>query len=208
MTIKDGSVQALLDELAGSSATPGGGSAAALAGAMGAALLNMVCNLTIGKKQFASVEDELRGVLEEAEALRRQLTSLADADTRAFERVMAAYRLPKETEEERATHQAAIQRALQAATQVPLETAAACATVVKLTARVIAKVNPNVLSDAGTAALLAEAGLRGAQLNVGINLASIRDPDFVQEKQKHLAQVLSGVTQEKERVFSYVLEHY
>jgi formiminotetrahydrofolate cyclodeaminase len=208
MTIKDWSVQALLDELAGSSATPGGGSAAALAGAMGAALLNMVCNLTIGKKQFAAVEDELRGVLEEAGALRRQLTSLADADTRAFDRVMAAYRLPKETEEERATRQAAIQRALQAATQVPLETAAACATVVKLTARVIAKVNPNALSDAGTAALLAEAGLRGAQLNVGINLTSIRDPDFVQEKQKHLTQVLSGVTQEKERVFSYVLEHY
>jgi formiminotetrahydrofolate cyclodeaminase len=208
MTIRDGSVQALLDELAGSSATPGGGSAAALAGAMGAALLNMVCNLTISKKQFAAVEDELRGVLEEAEALRRQLTSLADADTRAFDRVMAAYRLPKETEEERATRQAAIQRALQAATQVPLETAAACATVVKLTARVIAKVNPNALSDAGTAALLAEAGLRGAQLNVGINLTSIRDPDFVQEKQKGLNQVLSGATQEKERVFSYVLEHY
>jgi formiminotetrahydrofolate cyclodeaminase len=208
MTIKDGSVQALLDELAGSSATPGGGSAAALAGAMGAALLSMVCNLTIGKKQFAAVEDELRGVLEEAEALRRQLTGLADADTRAFDRVMAAYRLPKETEEERATRQAAIQRALQAATQVPLETAATCAAIVKLTARVIAKVNPNALSDAGTAALLAEAGLRGAQLNVGINLTSIRDPDFVQEKQKGLNQVLSGATQEKERVFSYVVEHY
>jgi formiminotetrahydrofolate cyclodeaminase len=208
MTIKDGSVQALLDELAGSSATPGGGSAAALAGAMGAALLSMVCKLTIGKKQFAAVEDELRGVLEEAEALRRQLTGLADADTRAFDRVMAAYRLPKETEEERATRQAAIQRALQAATQVPLETAATCAAIVKLTARVIAKVNPNALSDAGTAALLAEAGLRGAQLNVGINLTSIRDPDFVQEKQKGLNQVLSGATQEKERVFSYVVEHY
>lgn len=208
MTIKDGSVQALLDELAGSSATPGGGSAAALAGAMGAALLSMVCNLTIGKKQFAAVEDELRGVLEEAEALRRQLTSLADADTRAFDRVMAAYRLSKETEEERAARQAAIQRALQSATQVPLETAAACATIVKLTAQVIAKVNPNALSDAGTAALLAEAGLRGAQLNVGINLTSIRDPDFVQEKQKGLNQVLSGATQEKERVFSYVVEHY
>jgi formiminotetrahydrofolate cyclodeaminase len=207
MAIKDGSVQALLDELAGSSATPGGGSAAALAGAMGAALLSMVCNLTIGKKQFVAVEDELRGVLEEAEALRRQLTSLAEADTRAFDRVMAAYRRPKETEEEQASRQAAIQRALQGATQVPLETAAACAAIIKLTAQVIAKVNPNALSDAGTAALLAEAGLRGAQLNVGINLGSIRDPKFVQEKQKHLTQVLSGASQEKDRVFSYVLEH-
>lgn len=207
MAIKDGSVQALLDELAGSSATPGGGSAAALAGAMGAALLSMVCNLTIGKKQFVAVEDELRGVLEEAEALRRQLTSLAEADTRAFDRVMAAYRRPKETEEEQASRQAAIQRALQGATQVPLETAAACAAIIKLTAQVIAKVNPNALSDAGTAALLAEAGLRGAQLNVDINLGSIRDPKFVQEKQKHLTQVLSGASQEKDRVFSYVLEH-
>jgi formiminotetrahydrofolate cyclodeaminase len=135
------------------------------------------------------------------------LTSLAEADTRAFDRVMAAYRRPKETEEEQASRQAAIQRALQGATQVPLETAAACAAIIKLTAQVIAKVNPNALSDAGTAALLAEAGLRGAQLNVGINLGSIRDPKFVQEKQKHLTQVLSGASQEKDRVFSYVLEH-
>jgi formiminotetrahydrofolate cyclodeaminase len=207
MAIKDGSVQALLDELAGSSATPGGGSAAALAGAMGAALLSMVCNLTIGKKQFVAVEAELRGVLEETEALRRQLTGLADADTRAFEQVMAAYRRPKGTEEEQAGRQAAIQRALQGATQVPLETAAACAAIIKLTAQVIAKVNPNALSDAGSAALLAEAGLRGAQLNVGINLSSIRDSKFVQEKQKHLTQVLSGASQEKDRVFSYVLGH-
>ncbi|MEJ2555387.1 MAG: cyclodeaminase/cyclohydrolase family protein [Anaerolineae bacterium] len=207
MAIKDGSVQGLLDELAGSSATPGGGSAAALTGAMGAALLSMVCNLTIGKKQFAAVQDELRGVLEEAEALRRQLTSLADADTRAFDQVMAAYRRPKRTEEEKAARQAAIQQALQGATQVPLETAVACAAIIKLTAQVIAKVNPNALSDAGSAALLAEAGLRGAQLNVRINLGSIRDPKFVQEKQKHLAQVLSGASQEKDRVFSYVLEH-
>jgi formiminotetrahydrofolate cyclodeaminase len=207
MAIKDGSVQALLDELAGSSATPGGGSAAALAGAIGAALLSMVCNLTIGKKQFVAVEDELRGVLEEAEALRHQLTNLADADTRAFDQVMAAYRRPKETKEEQASRQAAIQRALQGATQVPLETAAACAAIIKLTAQVIAKVNPNALSDAGTAALLAEAGLRGAQLNVGINLGSIHDPKFVKEKQKDLTQVLSGASQEKDRVFSYVLEH-
>jgi formiminotetrahydrofolate cyclodeaminase len=139
--------------------------------------------------------------------LRRQLTNLADADTRAFDQVMAAYRRPKETEEEQASRQAAIQRALQGATQVPLETAAACAAIVKLTAQVIAKVNPNALSDAGTAALLAEAGLRGAQLNVGINLGSIRDPNFVQEKQKDLTQVLSGASQEKDRVFSYVSEH-
>ena len=207
MAITDNRIRFLLEELAGPSATPGGGSASALAGAMGAALLSMVCNLTIGKKRFADVEDELRDVLKEAEALRYQLTNLADADTHAFDQVMAAYRLPRETQKEQAARQTAIQVALQGAAQVPLETATACASVVKLSAQVIAKINPNALSDAGAGALLAEAGLKGAQLNVAINLAAIHDSDFVQEKQRDLNKVLSGANQEKERVFAYVLEH-
>ena len=207
MTIADERVQVFLEKLAGPSATPGGGSAAALAGAMGAALVGMVCNLTVGKKRFADVEDELRGVLDETETVRRELTNLADADTQAFDQVMAAYRLPKETQEEQTARQAAIQAALRQATQIPLETAIACAAVLKLTAQVIAIINPNVLSDAGAAALLAEAGLRGAQLNVAINLADIQDPIFVEETQQQLDRVLSGVQQEKESVFAYVLEH-
>ncbi len=207
MAIKDQKIQVLLEELAGPSATPGGGSAAALAGAMGAALLSMVCNLTIGKRRFADVEDELRTVLEEAEALRRRLASLADADMDAFDQVMAAYRLPKETQDQQAARQLAIQAALQGATQVPLETARACADVLKQAARVTAKINPNALSDAGAAALLAEAGLRAAQLNVVINLAAIQDPDYAREKQQDLNRVLSGADQAKERVLAYVLEH-
>lgn len=207
MTLKDKSIQGFLEELAGSSATPGGGSAAALAGAMGAALVSMVCRLTIGKKRFADVENEMRGALEEAEALRARLTDLAEADTRAFDHVMGAYRLPKETQEEQVTRQAAIQAALRGATQVPLETARACASVVKLAAQVIARINPNALSDAGAAALLAEAGLKGAQLNVAINLADIHDPILVGETREDLHRIVSGTEQEKESVFSYVLEH-
>jgi formiminotetrahydrofolate cyclodeaminase len=207
MTLKDKSIQGFLEELAGSSATPGGGSAAALAGAMGAGLVSMVCRLTIGKKRFADVEDEMRGVLQEAEALRARLAELAEADTRAFDRVMGAYRLPKETQEEQAARQAAIQAALQGATQVPLETARACASVVRLAAQVIAEINPNALSDAGAAALLAEAGLKGAQLNVVINLADIHDPILVAETREDLRRIVSGTDQEKERVFAYVLEH-
>ncbi len=207
MAHKDKRVQVILEELASSSATPGGGSAAALAGAMGAGLVGMVCRLTIGRKRFAAVEDELRGVLNEAEALRLRLTNLADADTQAFDQVMAAYRLPKETQTEQAARQTAIQSALQGATQVPLETARACGTVVKLAAKVIENINPNALSDAGAAALLAEAGLKGAQLNVAINLADIHDPIFIQETQEDLRIILSGTDQEKERVFAYVLEH-
>ncbi len=207
MAIKDKSVVGLLGELASSSATPGGGSAAALAGAMGAALVSMVCSLTIGKKRFAEVEGELRSVLEQAETLRLQLTDLADADTQAFDQVMAAYRLAKETPEEQAIRRAAIQAGLQQATQVPVETAGACVAVLKLAAKIIGNINPNALSDAGAAALLAEAGLRAAQLNVAVNLAGIRDLAFKQEKQRVLNEFLSGAAQEKDRVFSYVLEH-
>ena len=90
-------------------------------------MVGMVCNLTVGKKRFTDVEDDLRGVLDETETLRQRLTSLANADTQAFDQVMAAYRLPKETQEEQTARQAAIQAALRQATQVPLETAVACA---------------------------------------------------------------------------------
>jgi formiminotetrahydrofolate cyclodeaminase len=206
MAHKDKRVQVFLEELAATSATPGGGSAAALAGAMGAGLVSMVCRLTIGRKHFADLEDELRAVLEEAETLRVRLTELADADSEAFDQVMAAYRLPKETQEEGAARQAAIQAALQGATQVPLETARACATVVVLATQVIEKINPNALGDAGAAALLAEAGLKVAQLNVAINLTDIHDPVFVRETHEGLRGILAGAGEAKERVFAYVLD--
>jgi formiminotetrahydrofolate cyclodeaminase len=200
MDIKGSSIQAFLDELAGPSATPGGGAAAALAGAISAALLGMVCNLTIGRPRFAAAEDDLRAALAEAETLRRQLAALAEADTHAFNQVMAAYRLPQDGDKE-----AAIQSALKQATQVPLETAIACAAALRLVGRVIARINPNALSDAGTAALLAEAGLRGAQFNVAVNLAGIQDAGFVQEARQALARALEGAEQERERVVAYVL---
>jgi len=207
MAHKDKQVQVFLDELGSSSATPGGGSAAALAGAMGAGLVGMACRLTIGRKRFADVEDELRGVLDEAEALRLRLTDLANADSQAFDQVMAAYRLPKQTRTEKATRQTSIQSALQGATQVPLETARACGAVVNLAAQVIDKINPNALSDAAAAALLAEAGLKSAQLSVAVNLADIDDLIFVEKTQEDLHTILSGTDQVQARVFSYVMQH-
>jgi formiminotetrahydrofolate cyclodeaminase len=205
MQMKQEHIKDFLDELASASATPGGGSAAALTGAMGAALVSMVCNVTIGKRRFGDVEQELQGVRKESESLRHRLLDLAEADSEAFDQVMAAYRLPKETDDEHAAHKAVIQRALKQATQVPLETAIACAAVLELIDQVLPKVNPNALSDGGAAALLAEAGMRGAQLNVTINLADIRDADFAGEKQRELDDVLKKVDGAKERVFSYVL---
>jgi formiminotetrahydrofolate cyclodeaminase len=205
MDIKSSSVQAFLDDLASSSATPGGGAAAALAGAASAALIGMVCNLTVGRPRFAAVEDDLRAALAQAESLREQLAALAEADTGAFNQVMAAYRLPKDGDEQQSARQAAIQAALKQATRVPLETAIACAAALRLAGRIIAQINPNALSDAGTAAVLAEAGLRGAQFNVAVNLAGIQDAEFVQAARQALAQALEGADEERKRVLAYVL---
>lgn len=207
MTHKDKRVSLYLEELASASATPGGGSAAALAGAMGAGLVSMACRLTAGRQRFADVEDEVRDVLDEAEALRLRLTDLADADSEAFDQVMTAYRLPKETPTQQTARHTAIQSALQGATQVPLETARACGTLVKLTAQVIENINPNARGDVGVAALLAEAGLKGAQLNIAINLAGINDPIFVKQTNEDLRVILSGIDGDKERVFAFVLGH-
>jgi formiminotetrahydrofolate cyclodeaminase len=206
MAHKDKQVGVFLEELAASSATPGGGAAAALAGAMGAGLVGMACRLTIGRGRFADVADELSAVLEEAETLRIRLTELADADSEAFDQVMAAFRLPKETEAEGAARGAAVQSALRTATRVPLETARACATVIALAAPAIEKINPNALGDAGVAALLADAGLKSAQLNVAINLADIHDPKFTRETEGDLRGILAGAGEAKERVFAYVLD--
>jgi formiminotetrahydrofolate cyclodeaminase len=204
MDIKASSIQAFLDELAGPSATPGGGSAAALAGAISAALIGMVCNLTIGRPRFAAAEDDLRAALAQAEALRKQLAALIEADADAFNQVMAAYRLAKDSDDQQIARQAAIQTALKKATQVPLETATACAAALRLVGRIIAHINPNALSDAGTAAVLAEAGLRGAQFNVAANLAGIQDAEFVQEVRQAVARALEEADGELERVMAYI----
>ena len=118
--IKDTAIEPFLDELASSAATPGGGSAAAIIGAMGAALVSMVCNLTIGKKKYAEVEGEMKDVLAKTEALRKKLTGMIEDDVKAFDAVMGAYGMPKETDADKAARDKAIQAALKLATDVPL----------------------------------------------------------------------------------------
>lgn len=190
--IKDKSIQLFLDELASKAPTPGGGSAAAIMGAMGAALLGMVCNLTVGKKNYEAVEAEMRTTLEAAENLRAHLTDMIRADVDAFDQVMGAYGLPKETDIEKQARSQAIQAALKAATEVPLECARACAEVIVLSHTVAEKGNRNVISDAGVAVLAAYAGLRSAALNVHVNVASINDEVFVSERLAQLHTILTG----------------
>ena len=186
-------VNKFLDELASNSPAPGGGSVAALAGAAGAALASMVCNLTIGKKKYADVQDEMKSVVEQSEQLRKELTQLIDKDTEAFNSVMAAFGLPKGTELEQAARTAAIQEATKGATLVPLSVMSACEKALLHARTVAQKGNKNSASDAGVAALLLHAGCAGAALNVRINLGGLTDAAFVQQTTQQLKAIVNNV---------------
>ena len=202
--IKDKPIQTFLDELASKSSTPGGGSAAAIMGAMGAALVSMVCNLTIGKQNYLDVEDDMKDVLRRAEELRQRLTDMVRADVEVFDQVMAAYGLPKETDTQKTARSETIQSALRAATEVPLNCARACAEAIVLTQRVAEKGNRNVISDAGVAVLAAYAALRSAALNVHINAGAIKDKGFVEERLAELGQITNGADALTEQVYALV----
>jgi formiminotetrahydrofolate cyclodeaminase len=202
--IKDSAIEPFLDALASQSATPGGGSAAAIIGAMGAALVSMVCNLTIGKKKYADVEDEMTNVLNEAERLRRTLTDMIQDDVQAFDAVMGAYRMAKETDAEKAARGEAIQVALKQATVVPLACCKVAREVIDLAGVAAEKGNLNVISDAGVGVLAAYAALRSAALNVYINAKMIADKGFAEASLKELEGLLAGAEDATEKAYSIV----
>lgn len=197
-------IQSFLDALASSASTPGGGGGAALAGAMGAALVSMVCNLTIGKEKFAGVEGQMQEILTQSEGLRAQLTGMMAEDEAAFDLVMDAYRLPKNSDEEKAARTAAIQAASKKATLVPLAAARACAAVIDLCRPTAEMGNPNVVSDAGVAVLCAQAGLKSAALNVLINLGAIKDQTFVAQHRAELNNLLASHEALANEVYEFV----
>ena len=173
------SVETFLEELASAAPAPGGGSAAAMAGATGAALVAMVARLTIGRKNYQDVNAEFEAIVPRADTLRAELLKLIDEDANSYARVMEAYQLPKNSDAEKETRTAAIQNALKGATETPLRVAQNCAQVLEMSEFACANGNKNAASDAGAGALIAEAGLRAALLNVEINLGSIQDATFV-----------------------------
>lgn len=198
-------VTTFLDELASSAPAPGGGSVAALAGALGAALVSMVCNLTVGKPKYADVQDDIQALLEQSEALRHELVNLLEADVQVYTSVSKAYKMPRDTEEEKAARQEAIQAALKEATTVPMKVAEACAKILDLCTPAAEKGNVNAVSDAGVAALLAEAGLRSAALNALINLGAIKDEDFVNKERTRLDALLEGKPALKDKIYELVV---
>ena len=204
--ILDQSVQHFLDTLASAAPTPGGGSVAALTGAMAAGLLVMVCDLTIGKKAYAEFEADAVALRERAEATRQALQQLAQDDIDVFERLSAAYKLPKAADADAATRRAAIQTVTRHATVLPLRMVRALADLVPLCAPLAQHSSRLAVSDVGVAAHLIRAAVPSALLNVDINLAALEDQMFVRETRALVQDITGGIDAELDRVIALVAE--
>jgi formiminotetrahydrofolate cyclodeaminase len=196
----EGQMAGFIDKLASSSPEPGGGAASAAVAALGAALVSMVANLTVGKEKYAGVQDRITEMLEASEKTRHELQDLVQKDTEVYGVLAAAFKMPRETGGEKAKRNEAVQSALREAAAVPFKIAEKCLEVAKLS-EVAAEIgNVNAVSDAGVAAILAEAGAQCAALNVKINLNSIDDKILVQEKWEAIKDILSRVEELRESV--------
>lgn len=183
------------DQLADGSPVPGGGSAAAYAGAMGAALVAMVARLSMGKAKYASIETQMKSILDEVEILREVLLAAVEADSAAFQAVMAAYRLPKDTEEAKSIRAESIQETTLEAALVPFETARKSLRVLQLAIQTASLGNNNAITDAGTAAALAQAAITGAGYNVRINTLGIKDQGKAHKLLTELENIESRMAQ-------------
>jgi formiminotetrahydrofolate cyclodeaminase len=178
MTLSTTSVTTLLEAFRSSDPTPGGGSASALAGAVGASLFAMVAALSKPRASAARDVEQLRAVGTRSTELAKRLEALIDRDSEAYELVMRAYRLPKGTDDEKAARSARIQEALKAAIDAPLDVMRTCAAGIAQAAVLVEHGNPNASSDVQVGLELLHAGLRGARLNVEINLGSVKDQAY------------------------------
>ena len=171
-------LQVYLDDAAANKPAPGGGSVSACVGALGAALVSMVCNLTVGREKFADVDAEMTTLVAASEAARVRLEQLLQDDTTAYNGVITAFKMPKDTDAEKAARKAAVQAGLIIAADVPLEICKVAVEVCRLSKTAAELGNPQAVTDAGIGAILGEAAVVGAALNVRINLGSIEDCDY------------------------------
>jgi len=203
---RDKPVESYLADAAAKLPAPGGGSVSALAGALGASMAAMAANFTVGKKKFRDVEPQVRALLDEFQDGVQRLLGLMDRDVEAYSTVDAAYAMPKETDEQKKARTAAIQNALKIALDTPLRTVRLCGDLVARLDSLVELANPNLISDVGVAAILLEAALRGAKINVEINLAYLKDQDFVRrtaaEIDEAAAQAATTAASVLERVYA------
>lgn len=204
MELKKLTVEGFIQETSSSSPAPGGGSIAALNAASSAALIAMVANLTIGKAKYAAVEDKMKQVAAQAEGLKDKFLSLIDEDSNAFIKIMAAFKLPKDTEEAKKARSAAIQEATKGAALVPFQVGELASSLFALAETVILKGNQNAVTDGAVAAMNARTAVRGAFLNVKINLGSIRDQAFVADLAGRMEAIESTVDAKEQELLGKV----
>ena len=197
-------IQKFLSDLASSAPTPGGGTAAAVAGAMGAGLAEMVTALTLAREKYASSHEAMRPIAQAAAAAREDLLALAREDAQAYDEVVAARRLPKDTDEQKARREERISAANRSAAEVPMRTARVAARLLEAMPVLAEKGNPNAASDAGAATLLLEAAVQAALLNVAINLPGVSDPAFVEAMLREAAELAAETGRLRLRVLERI----
>jgi formiminotetrahydrofolate cyclodeaminase len=206
MDMKEMSVAEFSALTASGAPAPGGGSISALAGAFGAALACMVARLTLGKKGYEDAQDEMRALITKAESIREALLDAVRRDADAFDAFMAAMAMPKTTENERSARSAAMQGALRDAAAVPFETALLASEILPLAEAAVGRGSKNAVTDGLVAAMLSRAAVRGALLNVRINLESIEDSPYVENMRAKCAALEAKVSREEAAVLALAPE--
>jgi len=204
MAFRDQTIETFIQELSSKAPIPGGGGASALVGALSASLTHMVGALTVGKPKYAAVEAEMQNLLNDTEALANRFLALMDEDAEAFEPLAQAYRLPKETDEEKANKAVLMEAALKSAVQPPLEIMETCAKALPLIALCAEKGSVVAVSDAGVAASLCRAALEGASLNVFINTQGMQDKAYAESLNIRAKELLTKAGAEAEALFRSV----
>lgn len=204
MNFTDKSCRDFVGALSGKDPVPGGGGASALVGSLAAALGNMVGSLTVGKKKYADVEEDMKALMQKTEKLQEELLSLVEEDAKAFAPLSRAYGMPKDTEEERAEKERVMEAALKEASRVPLQIMRKCCQVIELQKEFAEKGSRLAVSDAGVGVIFAKAALQGAALNVFINTKSITDRKFAEESEREADEMLQDYTIKADYVYALV----
>ncbi len=198
--MKDMTIAEFADMVASDSPVPGGGSMAAVSGVMGAALSEMVANLTVGKKKYIEVEEEMKEIASKASSLRNKLLNDIQRDSDSYDKVMAAYKMPKESDEEKAKREDAIQESLKSAALVPLDVAETASEIMSLTGHVVEKGNKNAVTDGLVACMMVRTSVLSALFNVKINLDSIADEDFVNEMKNKVSAIETKIVEQERKI--------
>lgn len=206
MKLAEMQVAQFVDVMASDAPAPGGGSAAALEGALGAALTAMVCALTVGKKKYADVQELAVESQKKAEDLKARFVNVMDRDTEAFNAVSAVFAMPKDTDEQKAARKAAMQEALKGCTKTPFEMMQLACETLELTRSLVGRLNASAASDLGCSALSLRAAIQGAWLNVLINISGIADEAFAAEYRKNGEALLAKALPLADEIYEEILK--